>query len=260
MNLTISDEKKRRYLDLIRSINSSNLYELNSGGGVQFECFDKCVEVNLWSYWEGGIDHLNADILLVGQDWGTLDYQGETIVKSLEKDTFDRSKFCYMQGNSNPTNLSLCELFKEINRDYDLQTDHNTYTDLFFTNFIPWYRKAGKISGGFKASWVRHSACFFAELIDIIQPKVILCLGRSVFEGVLGIGNAKVYPSGKTFNDIITEGPIEVRLGSSDAFVFPLAHCGSYGTLNRNNREKLSKEHVLDLQKQDWQKIKIVLL
>lgn len=36
MKLAISDEKKRRYLELIKSINSSNLDELNSGVGVKF--------------------------------------------------------------------------------------------------------------------------------------------------------------------------------------------------------------------------------
>lgn len=40
-------------------------------GSIKLLGCDFCEEINLWSYWEGGRDHLDAKVLLVGQDWGT---------------------------------------------------------------------------------------------------------------------------------------------------------------------------------------------
>ena len=92
----------------------------------------------------------------------------------------------------------------------------------------------------------------------IIEPKVILCLGRSTFEGVLSAFDVKLSSRIKDYNTFIesANNPVTVSLESRNtAYVFALAHCGAMGTLNRNSKKST------DLEKQlaDWRKIRAYL-
>lgn len=278
----IVEEKKRRYCALVNAVNRFGQSESDGtfdGNGVSevdgvsesngaskgdgadiagLTTFPECKEVNLWACWEGGINHLNADILLVGQDWGCLSYDKEPIAEAVKNGRYRPGEFCYMQGNENPTNLALCELFREINQDYDLFNDRNTCTELFFTNFIPWYRTGTKISGPVRASWIRKSQVYFAELVDILAPKVILCLGRTVFDGVTRTGGISVQ-AGWPYNAVIEAGPIPLQIQSAKTLAVPLAHCGVMGTLNRNGRQKTEQNKRLELQKKDWARIRGII-
>ena len=165
--------KAIRYQALVEKINAVDLTEMNQRNRIQLRKYN-CGQVNLWNYWEGK-DHLNAKIFLVGQDWGALDNQEETIYNALESGTVDQN-YQYMKNNQNLTNQRLCELFRKIHPDYNLMEDTNTYHDLYFTNFIPWYREGGeKISGGYGVGWTEMAIPFFQELVDIIKPEIILC-------------------------------------------------------------------------------------
>ena len=65
------EEKKAAYLDLVAEIKSGKCLSECNSANVSFEACSQCEEINLWTYWQGGIDCLDADILLMGQDWGT---------------------------------------------------------------------------------------------------------------------------------------------------------------------------------------------
>ena len=70
----------------------------------------------------------------------------------------------------------------------------------------------------------------FKELVDIIDPKVILCLGRFTFEGVLSAFDIKLSPSIKNYNAYIESmhNPVSVTLENGNtAYIFDLAHCGA---------------------------------
>lgn len=70
MEITTKQGKYTTYQHLIQNVRTSypeyqesTIYEKN-----QLVWCDACKkEINLWSYWQGS---LNADIMLVGQDWG----------------------------------------------------------------------------------------------------------------------------------------------------------------------------------------------
>ena len=65
------DEKISAYKSLVEDVQRCDkLDKCNENSKVQLEPCKICDEINLWSYWQGGIRHLDADILLVGQDWG----------------------------------------------------------------------------------------------------------------------------------------------------------------------------------------------
>ena len=92
-------------------------------------------------------------------------------------------------------------------------------------------------------------------MTDIIEPKVILCLGRSTFEGVISAFDVQLSTRIKDFNSFIEgpDNPVVVSLENGNtSYVFALAHCGAMGTLNRNGK----KNADLDKQLDDWRKIK----
>ncbi|HBI53317.1 MAG TPA: hypothetical protein DDX72_11175 [Ruminococcaceae bacterium] len=71
-NMTL-DEKMTAYKALVSDVQCCNkLNKCNENSKVKLEHCPICKEINLWSYWQGGTEHLNADILLVGQDWGRI--------------------------------------------------------------------------------------------------------------------------------------------------------------------------------------------
>ena len=221
----------------------------SSGKEPKLIPYEPCDEINLWSYWQGGVNHLNAKILLVGQDWGSMDtekYEEARIVENIvqKKKTEPDKYLSYVEGNTNPTDRNLIKLFKTIG--YDITEE---CADLFFTNLALCYREDSKISGGFKPIWASNCGEFFKELVDIIQPKVILCLGRGTYEGVMKALGGKA-ESG-SYNEIIDEHTPSEAGGYK---VFPLAHCGSMGTANRN-KDKDKYEDKLHYQKEDWKAI-----
>lgn len=213
--------------------------------------YKKCEEINLWTYWQGR-GNLNAEMMLVGQDWGNpWSSDNENFRKKLSR-VGDGPISDYMQGNQNPTDKNLVELFRELNCDITQPCDK-----VFFTNFVLGYRNYG-ISGGYKRSWAENDKDCFRRLVEIIEPKGILCLGRSTFEAVLGAFGASVSPHMKGYNAFISseQNPKTIQLENGKAVaVFALAHCGAIGTMNRNRGCKSIGQDKLELQKRDWEKV-----
>lgn len=218
-------------------------------------CSD-CQEINLWAYWQGR-DHFNPKILLVGQDWGAP--SDDPAIMDKIRQMNNGTHILYMDHHAtSPTDKNLVKLFRQIG--YSIDTDDQHNQDLFFTNLILGYRDHGT-SGSYQAKWLGpNDQSFFCRLVDILQPKVILCLGRSTFEGVMK--SLKIdYQKYKSFNARITAGAVQSQYGSLSLTIFPLSHCGSMGTMNRNRYCK-DPQHSSDplwLQKKDWALIKDAL-
>ena len=126
---------------------------------------------------------------------------------------------------------------------------------LFFTNLVMGYRLQGT-SGGFKTAWANADAPFFRRLVDIIHPRVLLCLGKDTFRCTLRALGLQRLPVIRNYNRFIesSENPVQIHLGDDETtFVFALAHCGVLGTLNRNRGT--SEKASLNKQIQDWSKI-----
>lgn len=244
------ESKEQRYRRLVERVRAS--YPPNCGEPEPGKLYryPPCDEINLWTYWQGR-GNLNAELLLVGQDWGnpwTMCPEGfaDRLKKAGEGPLPD-----YMKGNDNRTDRNLEKLFKELEPALDLE---KPCRNVFFTNFVLGYR-AGKISGGFKNSWAQKDSQFFGELVDILEPKVILCLGKSVFEAVMKALAPNSRPRIKSYNAFIEspENPCAAVLTSGKRVtIFALAHCGAYGTMNRNRG---SQAEGLELQRKDWRRI-----
>lgn len=252
--MTVS-EKIDAYQHLVEKVKYCNkLDDCNTCSGKNATQLEKCLqcdEINLWSYWQGGENSLNADILLVGQDWGNYHTKKGNVAAEIISRNKRDPKIPYIKDNDSRTDMNLCELFKSLGDEYDVAKPDNS--KVFFTNFVLCYRKAGeKTSGGFKQKWASNCAEYFKQLVTIIEPKVIICLGRSVFDNVLKAAGEKA-PKGN-YNSIIESGKRVIRFGDVECAVFPMAHCGVFGTYNRNSGKNDTTS--INLQIQDWKKVK----
>lgn len=210
-------------------------------------------EINLWAYWQGR-NNLDAKILLVGQDWGCPFDPSSSSTMSNIREMNAGKQVSYMLENKSITDQNLICLFREIG--YDISTPQVRNKNLFFTNLVLGYRTKGS-SGGFRKSWAKHDAPYFAQLAEIIQPEYILCLGKETFEGVLTAFHHSLSPKIGAYNSFIENerNPVTICLSSQKPVrIFALAHCGKLGTLNRNRR--IQDKTSLQLQINDWHKIR----
>lgn len=180
-----------------------------------------CEQIGAWSQWHG---NLNAEIFLIGQDWGDIDY-------------FVDNQGCDI--DSNPTNRNIIELFKCVGIDIGIPSKPNVSTPVFFTNSILGIKVDGKMAGKISQSWARQCTdAFLKPLIDIINPRVIITLGTVAYGEV-----AYLYGLRKTsLKKLLSESP-EIQVNKK--VICPRFHCGGLGLANRK----------LDDQKRDWLRI-----
>lgn len=253
--------KSEKYQKLIADVRDDYLHrpaEQTSGGPKLLWCKECEREINLWSYWQNSLD---ARIMLVGQDWGCpFDDGSEETLQRIRGVNDGTGKPFFPERNDNAiwtTDTNLGELFKILG--YDIWQKQ---PDLFFTNFVLGYRERGT-SGPFRQKWIRDDAPYFKQLAEIIEPKVMICLGKSTFEGVVYAltgqmkhvkGFNRFLDSGDNFQDILLGSGHTVR-------VYAVAHCGTIGTMNRNRGKKKPdgsslSSRDLEIQEQDWMRIK----
>jgi len=98
--------KEHAYSNLVIRVRQSYPFyrESEYDEGLRLYWFNDCEEINLWTYWQGR-GNLDAQIMLVGQDWGCPwdpNYQPtiEQVRKANQNDEFN-------DLNNNPTKSAL---------------------------------------------------------------------------------------------------------------------------------------------------------
>ena len=249
--MNIKEQQYRALVDEVRKDYLSRPIVRNSRG-VYLTWEEDCHEINLWTYWQG-MGNYDAKIMLVGQDWGSPDSTSKVLQNIREINQGMRTDYVFDEGS--PTDSNLCKLFSVLG--YDIT---KRCKDLFFTNFALGYRSEG-FSGNLAQEWLSADAPYFLRLVNIIEPKVIICLGKDTFENVCYACTGKKQHVGK-FNAFVesTKNPITLPLLSGKtAVTFAVAHCGTIGTMNRNRTGKggdFTSSHSLDRQIADWERIK----
>jgi len=243
-------DKKEEYNKLIQDVKASykeSPSDCNSKGVNLIWC-DDCEEINLWTYWQGR-GNLTPMILLVGQDWGCpYDSANEVVVKNIKEiNAGNASNYCI--GNISDTDRNLGVLFESIGY-HDII--NNKYSDLFFTNLSLGYRCKGT-SGNLKDTWLKRDYKHFERLISILEPKIVICLGKATLEGVIDALKVENKPKIKGYNDFIQSNlnPVITECHGQQVKIYGFAHCGTMGTLNRNKK----KDRSLDNQIEDWKRI-----
>ena len=258
-------EIETRYADLVKRMNERSNSEKSIKGGYH-ELFVgnaeiELDEVNAWTYWQGrGVRH--PRIILLGQDWGSLEEEkSEPILKAvagmLESKKVDRVHYFdsfveessdeFINSQKFATDKNLSELFKILGYE-DIVKE--LYSELFFTNLISGYRKEGKSTGGFRKAWITEQVkADFRELVSILRPQVILCLGKDTFVQAASIFGERDVLKGMSWNGYLdsNQGPIKVDGESDEPFyLFALPHPGYYGTRNRGK----------EIMQADWKRVK----
>ena len=189
---------------------------------VEEGIFDREINIGPWCKWQGNLD---AKIMLIGQDWGTVKYYLQT-------------KGCHRDESR--TNASLIELFKSIGIDIGTPSHPNHKASCFFTNAILGLKDDKAMAGKVKDSWLKDNAkVFLKPNIEIIKPKIIITLGVNAYKAltyIYGLKNERLI-------QLIEKNPKKLANG---ILVFAMYHCGGLGLANRK----------LELQKSDWKKIK----
>ena len=227
-------------------------------------------QINLWSYWQGSLD---ADILLVGQDWGSFKPNerllDKRMLENIEKMDAGESAD-YFEGIDDTqitaTDKHIIKLFAVLGDEYaDIRKKH---PKLFFTNLCLGYRNEG-YTGNLQKEWLRNDLKYLtgfnieesnetkhiSGLVEIVAPKVILCLGKDTYEEVASALNGSKVRI-KNFYKSLDEhkNHLDVKFNGQEMRIYALAHPGGRGTANRKMYCTVpdKQKSGIELQFADW--------
>lgn len=217
-------EKPELYLDLVTRRKACNCcIGLANPSCVDSGRYDSN-HIGPWSRWQGNLD---AEIMVVGQDWGDVDY------------------FRKWQGidqpYGNPTNENLRELLKQF--EIRIRGPREAQLNVIFLTNLILCLKRGGLQSDVKDEWLENcSRNFFRELVTIIRPKKVLVLGERVSKAILGCYHIP-YPKSWGLPNLMPKSPFPI---GGRTLLFPVYHCGA-GGINRNRG--------FEDQREDWKKI-----
>lgn len=245
------------YLDLTERVRNDYLQNHRKNNKIELTWCDQagelCQEINLWTYWQGwkyAERQSDIKILLIGQDWGNPNGAQDTgVIKNIKlmNEGIDVPYLhkCNMKSRDAQTDVNLIELFSSIGYE---DIDAIRYPDLFFTNYNLGYRTENG-SGNMTPEVMDADSNYIMELIDILKPEKILCLGEEASRATIKLLLGE-YPQYNTFNEYIDKGEIlEYKGNDYDSKIYPLFHTGYYGV-------KLNRKGGMEQHKRDWERIK----
>ena len=170
-------------------------------------------ECNHVSPYSHGAQNVNAKVMLVLQDWGSIDYL---------KNLCDKDQESLSQLGRDPklfTNKNITDL---LNRHF-----HLNLADTYATNLFP-FIKQGTMSSSIPIQDLNRAAIEYTRpLIEIIQPSIVICFGIKTF-------NALIASYGYKGSTKMAEA-----IDSPKAVGTVLIHCLPHpGRLGQNNRNK----------------------
>jgi uracil-DNA glycosylase len=194
--------------------------------------------VDAWELWHSNLD---ADIMIIGQDFA----DAQTFIKDKGLVEPQSDKYAYA------TNKNLATLFE---MGLGIQIGHplnpNMKVKLFFTNAIIGLKKEGGMQGKVKEEWLKKSVEeFLSPLINLVQPKVIICLGKLATKAVDTAFNHRLNPKINLSHSLINM--VGKSFDSTEGIkIFPVYHCGARViNINRSLNKQLG----------DWMAIRTVI-
>jgi DNA polymerase len=180
-----------------------------------------------WSLWQG---NLNAEIVIVGQDWG------------------DTRHFTANAGRDtprNPTNETLRRLLLSIG----IEIPAPDATDagggaVFLTNAVLCLKQGG-MQGPVRQLWFDNCGSrFLRATIDLVAPKIVVTLGERAYRAVAAAYGLRPVAFRK-----VVETAEGFRLTDRTACL-PVYHCGA---------RMLNTHRPIAAQLRDWEGVKIAL-
>lgn len=183
-------------------------------------------EIGPWTRWLGDLD---ARVLVVGQDWG------------------DQRAFVQQEGrdiSNDETNRMLRKLMASIGFPVPDVGAVTGPSGVFLTNAVLCFKDQG-CQGPVRKEWFRTCGSRFVRpLIELINPRVVICLGQQAFTAVLSAYALPVHSSWRS----AVEGP-GVPL-SNRSIAFAVYHC---------SRRIQNTHRKPDAQFKDWRRIATAL-
>ena len=186
--------------------------------------------INPWELWYNDLD---AEIMFIGQDFSDTASLKENLSNG------------WMKEKNSPTNKTIIEFFKIIGPDLK-EVDYTPDTNkdkLFFTNAILGIKQSetANMSKSVKNDWYKETLEYLKELIDIVEPKYIIVMGKIAYLALCSI--YKITPKVK-ITDAIGE-LIEPQIDKNKK-VFVIQHFSP----------RSRKYRLVVQQRDDWEKIK----
>ena len=127
----------------------------------------------------------------------------------------------------------------------------NHHEELYFTNLIPGYRKEDKSTGNgseVERNITPEVLADFKELLELLKPRYVICLGRLVSEQVAKIyGKDELIKRAASYNafldkELNEKNPQPIAIGEKQEMtMFAMPHLGSLGKANRNRYFRTNK-------------------
>lgn len=172
--------------------------------------------LNAWAYWCG---NLMANTVLIGQDFGNVAY------------------YINFDGKDDPlnaTNTNLQMLFKQAGIELNNVDEDNSHLPLYFTNAVLGAKNTQGMSGGLKKSWYKKSShIFIKELLQIIQPKYIIVMGKIAYETVAEIFDLKV----EKLENAVQANP---HIIAPNTYLYVMFHPSALGQISRPFKQQLA--------------------
>ena len=223
-------------------------------------------EINLWTYWQGA-GKKSAEVMLLGQDFGTCyDEKNKDFYEYLcssSEDNMTKSLKYIVRIKADPRNKTdnnLLALTKFIGEEYSASIPNNE--KLFFTNMCLGYRTGEGISGGNVSYYLKHDSVYIKELISMIRPKVVICLGADTYFSLLSsVNNEGSYLERVNTNFWkmldVGENYYDVKTKEFSYRIYGVSHAGSNGMINRkrlsSHKDDMTTGFVL--MESDWARI-----
>lgn len=216
-------KKQRAYAALVEKRKLCHLCKgLTNPSASKLKRFDSD-EIGPWSRLHGDLD---AELMIVGQDWGDVDYF---------------VKFKGLDDLKNPTMRNLQKILKHIGLDVSCTSYSEKKRGVFLTNAILCLKRGG-LQAKIDPRWVENCGHeFLRHQIEIVRPKVVVGLGASAFQIILDTFEKPSVKLREAIND-----PMGCSLGD-EIRLFAAYHCGS-GVVNRTRN--------LETQCKDWERIR----
>jgi len=183
----------------------------------------ECDFVSPYTKSAGNVD---AEIMVLLQDWSS----DESLGGSFDEDSANLGYSRHI-----PTNENLIQLLRE--------TFGLALQDTYATNLFPFVKRRGMSSSIPKSDLIRAADEFAMPQITIVNPKLVICLGKETFNALRRICNLSPCPT----VDSGIESPFD--LPKATTRVWCQAHTGRLG---RNNRNRGGVDRV----SVDWQKMR----
>lgn len=178
----------------------------------------ECEHVSPWTKSGCNVD---AEIMIVGQDWSSSD--------ALDRDPPDLHSAALGFSEKFPTNRNLDNL---LERYFGLNR-----AECYLTNLFP-FIKLGKANAGVPLKHLVACAQLFTlPEVWIVSPQLVICLGLRTFVSLMRAVSLKESPK----MDQAVNAPFKF----SDAMIHCVAHTGAFGMNNRGR----------DQVEEDWQQL-----